>query len=87
MTPRADMFVIEADKPINLKEVIESGYSRIPVIEEDFDHIIDFNNAYNPYCAYNKEFTCPLVPEENHLDIKIYAGEKSFLSADDSGHQ
>jgi len=39
---------------------------------------IDFNQAYNPFCAYNPEYSCPLPPKENHLDIPIFAGEKNF---------
>lgn len=39
---------------------------------------LDFNLAYNPYCAYNESFTCPLPPKENILPIKIEAGEKKF---------
>ncbi len=37
---------------------------------------IDFNKAYNPYCAYSKNYSCPIPPQENHLDFKIYAGIK-----------
>jgi len=40
--------------------------------------IIDFNNAYNPYCAYNHKYSCPIPPEENNLEIKIKAGEKKW---------
>jgi uncharacterized protein len=36
--------------------------------------IVDFNQAYNPYCAYSKRYSCPIVPAENHLDIEIRAG-------------
>jgi uncharacterized protein (DUF1684 family) len=39
---------------------------------------IDFNQAYNPYCAYNYEYSCPIVPLENDLDIEILAGVKKF---------
>jgi uncharacterized protein len=39
---------------------------------------LDFNKAYNPYCAYNYNFSCPLPPSENWLDIPIYAGEKDY---------
>ena len=38
--------------------------------------ILNFNKAYNPYCAYNKEYVCPLVPKDNILNISIKAGEK-----------
>jgi len=40
--------------------------------------IIDFNKAYNPYCAYNHRFSCPIPPYENTLDIEINAGVKKF---------
>ncbi|MBI1300650.1 MAG: DUF1684 domain-containing protein [Alphaproteobacteria bacterium] len=39
---------------------------------------IDFNLAYNPYCAYNPEFACPIPPKENILEIPIPAGEKNY---------
>jgi uncharacterized protein (DUF1684 family) len=39
---------------------------------------LDFNRAYNPYCAYGKEFSCPLPPEENTLHVPIQAGEKEY---------
>ena len=39
---------------------------------------IDFNKAYNPYCAYNYKYSCPIVPLENDLDIEILAGVKKF---------
>lgn len=48
---------------------------RIP----DGDSIeIDFNEAYSPYCAYNEKFSCPIVPRENYLNLKIEAGVKAF---------
>ena len=40
--------------------------------------VIDFNKAYNPYCAYASGFHCPLPPKENFLKINIIAGEKVF---------
>lgn len=39
---------------------------------------IDFNKAYNPYCAYNEKFSCPIVPRVNYLPIKVEAGVKVF---------
>lgn len=39
---------------------------------------LDFNLAYNPYCAYNDTYSCPLPPRENILRIPILAGEKSY---------
>ncbi len=40
--------------------------------------IIDFNKCYNPYCAYNGRYSCPVPPKENNLKVKIEAGVKSF---------
>lgn len=40
--------------------------------------VIDFNTSYNPYCAYSHKYSCPIVPLENDLDIKINAGVKKF---------
>jgi uncharacterized protein (DUF1684 family) len=39
---------------------------------------IDFNLAYNPYCAYNADWSCPLTPVENRLKVPIRAGEKIY---------
>lgn len=40
--------------------------------------VLNFNNTYNPYCAYNTKYSCPLTPRKNHLDIAIKAGIKTF---------
>jgi len=40
--------------------------------------LIDFNLAYNPYCAYNEMWSCPITPPENRLKVPIRAGEKLF---------
>lgn len=39
---------------------------------------LDFNLAYNPYCAYDNTYSCPLPPSENLLNIAIKAGEKTY---------
>mgnify|MGYP000889992019 FL=1 len=40
--------------------------------------LVDFNYAYNPYCAYNEMWSCPITPAENRLKVAIRAGEKLF---------
>ena len=40
--------------------------------------VIDFNQSYNPYCAYNEKYSCPIPPKSNHLNTKILAGIKAF---------
>jgi len=42
--------------------------------------ILDFNKAYNPWCVYSGNYTCPLVPLENWLEVPIDAGEKKHSS-------
>ena len=39
---------------------------------------LDFNKAYNPYCAYGGKYSCPLPPAENHLRVAVTAGVKAF---------
>ncbi len=39
---------------------------------------LDFNQCYNPYCAYNDRYSCPVPPEENRLSIYLTAGEKKY---------
>ncbi len=46
--------------------------------------LIDFNLAYNPYCAYNPNWSCPITPAENRLKVAIRAGEKVFDDHDDA---
>lgn len=51
---------------------------------EDDEHltdegwILDLNQAYNPTCAYNYAYECPMIPRENWLDVRVEAGEKDF---------
>ena len=40
--------------------------------------LLDFNQAYNPYCAYNEKYSCPIVPKINDLDVEVNAGVKNF---------
>jgi uncharacterized protein (DUF1684 family) len=46
--------------------------------------LVDFNLAYNPYCAYNPNWSCPIPPKENRLAVAVRAGEKVFEGA---GHE
>jgi hypothetical protein len=50
-------------------DITETGENKI---------ILDFNEAYNPYCAYNHKYSCPIPPEANNLNINVTAGEKKF---------
>lgn len=39
---------------------------------------IDFNKSYNPYCAYNSRYSCPLTPKENNVSVALKAGIKNY---------
>lgn len=41
-------------------------------------YMIDFNKAYNPYCAYTTGYNCPIPPKENDLPVAVMAGEKNY---------
>lgn len=47
-----------------------------PAMLTDTRTTLDFNTAYNPYCAYNPGYACPLPPAENTLKVAVKAGEK-----------
>jgi uncharacterized protein (DUF1684 family) len=46
--------------------------------EDDGSLLLDLNYAYNPYCAYNDQWSCPLPPPENWLKVPIRAGEMAY---------
>lgn len=47
-------------------------------VQHDDRYLVDFNYAYDPYCAYNAGYVCPLPPQENWLRVAIRAGEKKY---------
>jgi uncharacterized protein len=64
--------------PTNGEETYGGGRYLNLTIPDGDSIIIDFNKAYNPYCAYNENYACPIVPRQNRLNIKVLAGEKNF---------
>jgi uncharacterized protein len=44
----------------------------------DFEYTIDFNKAYNPYCAYSNLFSCAVPRKEDHLDVALRVGEMKY---------
>lgn len=44
---------------------------------DSMEMVIDFNRSFNPYCAYNDKYSCPVVPQENSLETKVEAGVKA----------
>jgi hypothetical protein len=57
-------------------ETYPAGRYLEPVEREDGTFHVDFNQAYNPYCAYTDGYSCPITPAENRLKVAIRAGEK-----------
>jgi uncharacterized protein len=58
-----------------------SGRYLNPELSADGSVMLDFNLAYNPYCAYSDGWSCPIPPLENWLSVAIMAGEKTFGEA------
>ena len=61
-------------------ETYPAGRSLEPESLPGRHFLIDFNLAYNPYCAYNEHWSCPITPAENRLKVPVRAGEKLFHS-------
>ena len=62
-------------------ETYEMGRYLEPQARPDGTLDVDFNYAYNPFCAYSEGWSCPIPPEENRLAATIAAGEKAFTKA------
>lgn len=60
------------------KETYPAGRYLEPEKLPNGKFLVDFNEAYNPYCAYNEQWSCPITPAENRLKVSVYAGEKIF---------
>ncbi len=60
------------------KETYGAGRYLEPEQLDDGKFLVDFNLAYNPYCAYNESWSCPLTPFANRLKAPIRAGEMIF---------
>ena len=78
LTEDARLFLPFTDET-NGEESYEGGrYLNLDFSNQSDVLTIDFNLSYNPYCAYNSSFTCPVPPAENHIPIRVAAGEKKF---------
>ncbi len=60
------------------KETYGAGRYLEPAEQANGKFHVDFNYAYNPYCAYNENYSCPIPPFENRLKVPIKAGEKIY---------
>lgn len=80
-TPRGRLWIPFADSTNGHSTYKAGRYVDLRSINDD-SVMVDFNRAYNPTCAYNPDFACPLPPSENRLDASVPAGEKSPLFGD-----
>ena len=65
------------------KETYGAGRYLEPIPLPDGRLHVNFNLAYNPYCAYNARWSCPITPAENRLKVAVRAGEKVFETHED----
>ncbi len=75
---RGELFLAFGDET-SARETYGAGrYLDVRKVPGSSTITLDFNKAYNPYCAYNDKYSCPLPPVENLLSIPIKAGEKIY---------
>ena len=75
-TQIVDLFVPFADVTTGTETYSAGRYLDISPTRTGF-YTIDFNRAYNPYCAYNATYECPFPPPSNRLKVPVRAGEKN----------
>lgn len=68
------------------KETYGAGRFLYADMPKDGKVVVDFNQAYNPPCAFTPYATCPLPPKQNWLPIRVEAGEKAFAGGHHEGH-
>jgi len=74
-----EFFIAFRDKTNGVESYSGGRYLDVPFVKSGRT-FLDFNQAYNPSCAYNTGFACPIPPPENRLPVAIKAGEKAFDS-------
>lgn len=76
--PHGSLFIPFGDESNSIQTYAGGRYIDLPVDLLESTSQLDFNEAYNPYCAYSEDWSCPLVPRENYLPVPIQAGEKAY---------
>jgi len=75
---RGKLFLAFGDQT-SAKETYGAGrYLDIVKVPGSNTITLDFNKAYNPYCAYTEKYSCPFPPAENLLEVAVEAGEKIY---------
>jgi uncharacterized protein len=73
-----DEFFLPFADSLTGRETYDAGRYLEPEWAGNGKLLVDFNYAYNPYCAYNDYWSCPITPFENRIKVPIRAGEKLF---------
>ncbi|MDI6765964.1 MAG: DUF1684 domain-containing protein [Bacteroidota bacterium] len=71
-----ELFIIFHDETAGKETYAMGRFLMAPLPDSNNIVILDFNKAYNPPCAFTEFATCPLPPKQNHLSLRIEAGEK-----------
>ncbi len=82
--PLECLFIPLRDRTSGIETYGAARYLDIPE-NENGTYELDFNKAYNPYCAYNERYVCPVAPKENWLAVEIRAGEMKYLCVKNQG--
>jgi len=72
------LFMLFTDNTSGSTSYAGGKYIDLRIPKEGEKLLIDFNKSYNPYCAYNHKYSCPIPPDEDHLNIEIKAGVKAY---------
>lgn len=75
---RGNLFLAFGDETSAVETYGAGRYLDISKVSGSNSITLDFNKAYNPYCAYNDTYSCPIPPAENLLKVPINAGEKIY---------
>lgn len=75
---RGKLFLAFADESSGIETYGAGRYIDVKKVAAATSMDLDFNLAYNPYCAYTENFSCPFPPKENILKVAILAGEKNY---------
>ncbi len=76
MTPRVDMYVIDVDDPLDIKAILKSGFSRIPVIEENIDNVVGILNIKDLFARYHER--C-ITEDSSAFDVRKIMREPFFV--------
>jgi hypothetical protein len=75
---KGKLFLAFADATSAVETYGAGRYLDVEAVRGANSILLDFNKAYNPYCAYNDSYSCPFPPRENLLEVAIKSGEKNY---------